>query len=310
MPELNYLLYRMFRGDEVSKLDNLVRGYRGEQDFAQIVQQFLPPNSLYMQDFIFEMPGYVQIDGLLLTPTEIHLYEIKNYDAHCSIQNNRLYYNEHHLQHNPMIQLMRATDSFNNILIKEQIPITVHPHLILIHPYGTYETDGSSEISVLTRHQLRQHFQQVAQRSNSKWVINPNKLALILANYRIADWHDYYRDLPLDHAKLKRGIYCLHCGSYRIQAGKHNLRCEHCQQHIQKRQALNYLIHECSALTSGEILRPDILFNLSEDIFNQKWVYKILSETLPKHRRGQYHKPTATPYLPIMLDLYDRLRKN
>lgn len=310
MSELNYLLYRMFRGDEVSKLDNLVRGYKGEQDFAQIVQQFLPPNSLYMQDFIFEMPGYVQIDGLLITPTEIHLYEIKNYDAHCSIQNNRLYYNEHHLQHNPMIQLMRATDSFNNILIKEQIPITVHPHLVLIHPYGTYETDGSSEIAVLMRHQLRQHFQQIGQRANSKWIINPNKLAQILANYRIADWHDYHTDLPLDSTKLKRGIYCLLCGSYRIQASKHNLRCEHCTSQTSKKDALKYLIRECSTLTSCEILRPDILFDLSEDTFNRKWVYKILSETLPKHHRGQYHKPTTNPYLPMMLDLYDRLRKN
>ena len=63
MTELNYLLYRMFRGDEVSKLDNLVRGYRGEQDFAQIIEHFLPPNALYLTDYTFEIQGLHKSTG-------------------------------------------------------------------------------------------------------------------------------------------------------------------------------------------------------------------------------------------------------
>ena len=308
MNEMIMYLSRFFRGEDTYKLANLVAGYYGEQDFYRIAENFKPHNSILVKNFIFEFPSFVQIDALVITEYEIHLYEVKNYDAHCSINDGRIFYDNKRLNHNPLFQITRAVEGFKNILHQEKIMLEVKPHLVFMHPFGSFETDGTHVVSLMTRNQLREHFRQMINLQGGDSAYSPISLYEILKAYQIADWHNPHDANPVDFNKLKRGIYCLNCGSFRMKSKQHAIKCLECGHVISKKLAINYLIAECSALYPNDTLCPNDIFRFSDGLLDRGWVYKNLAKNLEREKRGYYYKLKNNPYTDQMLELYSKLK--
>lgn len=308
MNEMIMYLYRFFRGEDTYKLANLVAGYYGEQDFYRIAENFKPHNSILVKNFIFEFPSFVQIDALLITEHEIHLYEVKNYDAHCSINDGRIFYDNKRLNHNPLLQITRAVEGFKNILHQEKMTLDVKPYLVFMHPFGSFETDGTHAVSLMTRNQLREHFRQMINLQGGDSAYSPISLYEILKAYQIADWHNPHDANPVDFNKLKRGIYCLNCGSFRMKSKQHAIKCLECGHVISKKLAINYLIAECSALYPNDTLCPNDIFRFSDGLLDRGWVYKNLAKNLEREKRGYYYKLKNNPYTDQMLELYSKLK--
>ena len=308
MKELKTLLVRYFRGDETNRLDNFVMGYEGEQDFLQIVKQFIPNQGLFIKDFIFETPGFVQVDGVLIMPDQIHLYEVKNYDADCSLIDGKIYYNDRHINYNPLQQIDRACDSFKNILIQENIRIPVIPHLVLIHPYGTFKSDNSSELSILLRHELRRHFQGLQDHCNQP-NYDPHSIYQVLRKYQIDDWHNHFKINPFNVEDLRRGIYCHQCGSFQMTKLYKSFQCQECSAKITKQEALKYIIAECCALYDRETISPLDVYTLCNKQLDKHWISNRMSELLKRVYYGHYAKVSESEYLEDMLRLYHKLKK-
>lgn len=305
--EMIHLLVRKSRGNYINKLDSLVTGYEGEEDFARIVRQYLPHRSLFLTNFIFEQPSYAQIDGILLMSDRIHLYEVKNYDAHCSITEGKLYYNHRHINHNPIQQIERATDYFRNILIQNKLNISLQPHLVLIHPFATLEQDDSVQIPILLRNQLRHHFQMIDSSMHSHPRYDPTTIHDILNYYQINDWHNYFEQHSFNLSDLRAGVYCTNCGSFYMEKTTYYFKCQHCHTSISKKAALDYLIQECAALTPGEVIKTKDLFYLIDQSLSPNWVYRMLNQKLDRVAYGTYVKPKLDPdFLNKLLGLYYR----
>ena len=308
MNEMILYLSRFFRGEDIYKLGSLVAGYYGEQDFYRVAEKFKPHNSILVKNFIFEFPSFVQIDALLITEHEIHLYEVKNYDAHCSINDGRIFYDNKRLNHNPLLQITRAVEGFKNILHQEKMTLDVKPYLVFMHPFGSFETDGTHAVSLMTRNQLREHFRQMINLQGGDSAYSPISLYEILKAYQIADWHNPHDANPVDFNKLKRGIYCLNCGSFRMKSKQHAIKCLECGHVISKKLAINYLIAECSALYPNDTLCPNDIFRFSDGLLDRGWVYKNLANNLEREKRGYYYKLKNNPYTDQMLELYSKLK--
>ena len=308
MNEMILYLSRFFRGEDIYKLGSLVAGYYGEQDFYRVAEKFKPHNSILVKNFIFEFPSFVQIDALLITEHEIHLYEVKNYDAHCSINDGRIFYDNKRLNHNPLLQITRAVEGFKNILHQEKMTLDVKPYLVFMHPFGSFETDGTHAVSLMTRNQLREHFRQMINLQGGDSAYSPISLYEILKAYQIADWHNPHDANPVDFNKLKRGIYCLNCGSFRMKSKQHAIKCLECGHVISKKLAINYLIAECSALYPNDTLCPNDIFRFSDGLLDRGWVYKNLAKNLEREKRGYYYKLKNNPYTDQMLELYSKLK--
>lgn len=305
--EMIYLLVRKSRGNYINKLDSLVTGYEGEEEFARIVRQYLPHRSIFLTNYIFEQPSYAQIDGILLMSDRIHLYEVKNYDAHCSITDGKLYYNHRHINHNPIQQIERAADYFRNILIQNKLNISLQPHLVLIHPFATLEQDDSVQIPILLRNELRNHFQTIDSSTHSHPRYDPTTIHDILNYYQINDWHNYFEQHSFNLSDLRAGVYCTNCGSFYMEKTTYYFKCQHCHTSISKKAALDYLIQECAALTPGEVIKTKDLFYLIDQSLSPNWVYRMLNQKLDRVAYGTYVKPKLVPdFLNKLLGLYYR----
>lgn len=305
--EMIHLLVRKSRGNYINKLDSLVTGYEGEEDFARIVRQYLPHRSLFLTNFIFEQPSYAQIDGILLMSDRIHLYEVKKYDAHCSIAEGKLYYNHRHINHNPIQQIERTADYFRNILIQNKLNISLQSHLVLIHPFATLEQDDSAQVPILLRNQLRNHFQMIDSSMRSQTRYDPTTIHDILNYYRINDWHNYFEQHSFNLSDLRAGVYCTNCGSFYMEKTTYYFKCQHCHTSISKKAALDYLIQECVALTPGEVIKTKDLFYLIDQSLSPNWVYRMLNQKLDRVAYGTYVKPKLDPdFLNKLLGLYYR----
>lgn len=156
-------LIRFFRTQMIpSNIDRMIKGYEGECDFDRFVESYGDKDWEYIRDFNFSFHSLTQIDSIIITPGEIHVYEIKNYDAECRIQNNTFYYSEQETFSNPFVQLDNIKLRFKGLLKQIGYFGKVYFHVVMINPNCVVR--NSHEVSgLIMRNEIKAHLKMLSQ---------------------------------------------------------------------------------------------------------------------------------------------------
>lgn len=223
---LRYLQRRMSLPDSLkSHYINLEKGFIGELQFDERMKN-VTSNLLFLNDLLFECNNTLfQIDTLLLTPSMIYFFEVKNFDGNYYIEDEKWYtYSNKEIQ-NPLFQLHRSETLLRRMLQDIGLNSPLEPNLCFINPeFHLYQAPRSQQIIFLP--QLPRFIKKLNTLSGK---INAGhfKLAEKLVDLHITkspyekkpeySWHD-----------LRKGITCYNCHSFIEQNSGEEIFCRKC----------------------------------------------------------------------------------
>lgn len=199
--------------EDRSYLLNQERGYGGE-GFLDTLTEELTSECLVLNDLTLqEGSNYFQIDALIITVHEIHLYEVKNYGG-------EYIYKEGFFQsiasgkefHSPIERLNRHTSFLQSTLESCQMKMPVKSFVAFVDPeFMLYQVPYSQKI--LLRSTLPKHFKQLNSYSGKlmkKHFSLANKLCELSSQTPPS-----FQGVPqYEYKELKKGIICANCRKF------------------------------------------------------------------------------------------------
>ncbi|MGJ9383494.1 nuclease-related domain-containing protein [Salipaludibacillus sp. CF4.18] len=125
----------MLPANFIKIMRNHKKGLEGELHFDSYLKG-ISVDSIILRSLLFELNNeYFQIDTLLISPSTLYLFEVKNYSGEYQIRHGKWYNSIDSLTKDPTLQLYRCETLFRQLLSKlnqtqfEIKPLVVFPNL-------------------------------------------------------------------------------------------------------------------------------------------------------------------------------------
>jgi len=268
------------------KLNNLLKGFAGEQEFDRWISKYGQTNWIYLKDLRLSGGVPTQIDSMLLTPSGIYIYEIKNYDSKCTYFNRQFMVNGKISKHDIFVQAEASLERFRLVLNSINYNGPVHFHIIFINEHSQFSSEPGLKVKCMVRNELKEHLTTVDQQPIYNYDIE--KLKINLLNYQVENPYEKAVVRPEQYNHMKMGIYCPACYSFQIEKNRYHFSCKNCNYKLAKKEALRQLITEVGVLKYQEsITRSDIL-RLSGHSFSKNYIARVTSKIIPLNHKGRY----------------------
>lgn len=243
------------------ELYRLERGVAGEQMVRAYLEEFGQDNWVVLTNLWLYEYGLFEIDCLLLTDTDIYLFEIKNYNGDFKYINSQCYFSEDVISHNPISQTQRCKVNLQNILAAAGIRLNVNAVLIFTGEHADIDIqDYIEDLDVLTINQFRKLIYAIADTEREKLNSGQRKLnhRRILQIIQRGKRKSPYQPKPLtvlEQAKLRKGIKCAKCGQFDLDTARAYLICS-CGLHEPREMAIVRTICEYGLINFDKDLIP------------------------------------------------------
>lgn len=247
------------------ELYRLEQGHLGEQAVLSLIEEHGEDHWTVLSNIWLYEYGKFEIDLLLVTYTDLHAFEIKNYDSDFEYKNSLCKIdNDIVISQNPISQAQRANINFQNLLRYAGLDIDVHGALIFTGPHCDVKIHSPIEdLSIHMLHQLRKHIRKISaiekeKLNNGVPLINKNQLISVIEKNEIETPYLPEVILENEHQKMKRGILCANCGSFDLDTSRSYITCN-CGMHEPREMAIvrticEYgIIHFDKDLTTAEV---------------------------------------------------------
>lgn len=267
---------------------NLKKGYEGEREFASWLKD-LSDNYIILYDILIEHNNSLfQIDALVLTPTIVYLFEIKNYEGDFYIESDIWYTSTGNEIKNPILQLRRCESALRSFLQSCGYTLPINSHVVFTNSeFALFQAPRNQPIIL------------PAQRN--RFIKDLNMNAPHSKNYTLAkqfmsahlQQSPYNLAPKFDYNSLKKGIICATCGAFLSPTKNVQFVCEHCGHKEKIDTSILRSIREFEILFPNKKITTNIIYNWCKIIYSKKTIRRILSKNymIVGHGKAAHYVP-------------------
>jgi hypothetical protein len=283
---------------EKQTYSNLQKGYEGELMFDRIIADQLQCEYLIIKDLFLSIDSKdFQIDTLIIFPTIIQLFEVKNFEGeHVYDKEKDMFYkNMNYEIQNPEHQLSRAVTLLKRLLRQHGFQVNLQGTVTFVNPEFTLYNLTPDKPFILPT-QINSLMRKFNQNYSGK-ITNQNKgigkklISLHQSDYPIKNIPDYtFED-------LNKGITCHHCNSLSISLKGHYCYCKECGEKEKVQQAVVRSVQEFKILFPEEKVTKAKIFEWCGGMVSEQRTLRILKQhfqLLNRKRWGYYERKTAS----------------
>lgn len=252
---------------------SLLKGYEGEVMFDSYVEQ-MSSECIVLNDLLYSVNNsLLQIDSLVITPENIHLFEIKNYEGDYYFESGQIFTMSDTEIINPLHQLSRSKYLFSQLLLDNGIKAPVIASVVFVHPHFTLYQAPLDQPFVFPT-QIKPYLNKMVspfKRLNEKhW-----KIAEKLCSLHITE--SLFSLLPeYDFDKLKKGITCGKCEAFSVLLNGQECVCENCGFEESLSEAVVRSVKEFTILFPDHKITTTAIYEWCRIIPYKKKIKRIL----------------------------------
>jgi len=273
---------------------SLKKGYEGEVMFDHLTEA-LQCECFILNDLLFQVNNTMfQIDSLIITPDQIYIYEVKNYesDYYYDAETNRLYKLPKKEYTNPLHQLNRSKSLLCQLLQTLGCNLPVEAKVIFINPtfmLYTAPLDKPFIFPTQTKSYMKK-LNAVPAKLNGKHKLLADKLISL----HIVD--NPYTTLPLyTYEQIPKDFICEVCPSHSISVHGMKCFCDDCGHEETVSAAVMRKVREFSLLFPDRKITTSVIYDWCGSIFSKRRIRKILQQnfqTVGVHQWAYYIERT------------------
>lgn len=189
-----------------------------------------------------------QIDTTIIVQDNIHLFEVKNYEADYDYNNGNFESHSNEIR-NPLDQLKRCSSLFRQLLQKMGYKIPIEGQVIFINPEFTLYQAPKNQPHILST-QLNRFMRSLIPAPSSLNSRHEKLAAQLVSLHQIES--PYSRLRKYEYEQLWKGITCSHCNLFSVSIIGKELVCRTCGKHERLESAVLRSVDEL------KLLFPDI----------------------------------------------------
>lgn len=271
---------------EKLQLDNRLKGYQGEQEFAKLLKDYNKENRLILYNLRLETNNTeFEIDCLLLQNELMHLFEIKYYEGDFLYDDGKWFIlgNKREIS-DPLAQLQRSEILFKQLLQNLNINLAVRGYLVFLHPnFQLYQAPLGKNI--IYPAQLKRFMKKFTRQTTplQSWhqdIIN-RLHTMHIKHSRHTRLPDYYFDT------LTKAVFCLNCSGILVCNGRDLLYCQKCSLTESLELAIIRMTKDFHLLFPKEQITTRNIFTWCGEIVSMKVIRRILQKHLKMNGNGK-----------------------
>lgn len=200
-----------------------MRGLEGERIFDEYVNKYVTGDYELIRDYSFEYNTLTQIDAIVVTTTAIYVYEMKNYDAECTLKDGVFHFIGREIFSNPFVQMENIRMRFKGLLHKIGYQSHVFFHVVIINPNCMLK-ESFDIPNLIMRNELKSHLSTIRQDEVGKF--NPSRIRAAIESHSVEN--RYQASVCTDYKNLRKGFLCYNCGSLNFQISHKKIHCIDC----------------------------------------------------------------------------------
>ncbi|WP_188207887.1 nuclease-related domain-containing protein [Alkalibacillus aidingensis] len=257
----------------------LKRGYEGEVLFDSFTAK-LQSDCLILNDLLFKSNNTTfQIDSLIIKPTSIYLYEIKNLEGDYYYDSDQFFKKPRYEITNPLHQIACSQSLFQHLLLQQGFKNNIDASVVFINPTFTlYQAPLNQPLIFPT--QVKRHLTELD--SSSTTLNNYHKrLADKLISLHITE--SPVKNIPdYEYNQLRKGMKCPCCGSFEVYVEGRRCICSKCTHAEFASTAIIRSTEELMLLFPNMRITTSIIHDWCQVIDSEKRVRRVLDQHLVK----------------------------
>lgn len=210
--------------DERKKYDYLKKGYVGECEYDQILDNVGHENLFVYRDIYLKINDVItQYDTLLINDDGVVVNEVKNYSGDYLYKTGNWYKSNYQLSEDPIIQVKRAANKIIKISKPNTQSINVNNKVVFVNDDFFLESDDD------------RIWNQICVRSNLRRYLRSMKRGQLgkKSSFHVENINNYIVEEPyfkseINFERLKLGLYCSQCGSFNLDKKRFHFKCNKC----------------------------------------------------------------------------------
>ncbi|WP_338471483.1 nuclease-related domain-containing protein [Niallia sp. XMNu-256] len=255
---------------------NLEKGYEGELLFDKLSEN-IKEERYFLNDLLFEVNNsYLQIDSLIISQGLIHLFDIKNFQGDCYLEQDKLFNVKSKREYkNPIDQLKRSTTLFRQLLNNLHCNYLIDSLVIFVNPEFTLYQAPMNQPFILPT-QLNRYINEI-NHSPSKLNDGHTKLAKTLLSLHQSK--NPFESIPnYNYDQLQKGIYCSNCKCFFVFLNNNIFSCKKCGYQEKIELAILRNTEELRLLFPDIKITTNMVYDWCQTELNQKTIRRILKK--------------------------------
>jgi hypothetical protein len=276
---------------------SLQKGYEGELMFDQILDNQLQREHLIIKDLLLNYDSNTfQIDTLIIFPTIIEFFEVKNFEGehHYDKKRDKFYKNTDLEIQNPEHQMSRAETLLRKLLNQHGYQVGLRGTVVFVNPEFTLYNYTPDKPFVLPTqiNPLMRKLNQIPSRkiTNQHKSIGNKLLSLHEKDYPVKKVPEY------TFRELKKGINCYHCNSLSISLRGHYCYCSECGGKELVKSAVLRSVQDFKLLFQKERVTKATIHEWCGGMVTEQRIMRILAQNFQmfSKNRWAYYEPKTT----------------
>ncbi|WP_413377913.1 nuclease-related domain-containing protein [Alkalihalobacillus sp. 1P02AB] len=230
--------------EDAQHILHLEKGLKGERQFDEWTAD-LPEDWIQLHDLLLEKNKTIfQLDSLIITPSSVLLFEVKNYEGAFIYEENRFYTQSKLEIKNPLEQLNRSESLLRQLFQEYHLqPPPITSYVIFINPeFHLFQADPHNPHFIFPPLMTR-FKKKLLQQPYRKMKASHKKLAEFLLTSHLKQ-SPHSRIPVYEYSQLNKGIFCSKCNSLETYFSGHYLLCRNCHYSEKFYEAANRSIKE------------------------------------------------------------------
>lgn len=278
--------------EESKKLERLKRGYHGEVLYDKIVDEVGLSNVYIFRDIYLGIDGSItQFDCLVVTEDAVEMNEIKNYSGNYTCKNNKWYVRDVEVSDNPLIQMSRAESKLIKLRNNNNLRFNVGGKIIFPNiEFVLHSDDSNLDDSFITRAYLRNYLKEF----KNSWAGPGAESIVRLIQAHIVE-NPYFKSVA-DFDSVRKGLYCLECGSFELDKRQYHCHCIRCGKVDTIHTLTMRAIADYSILFGDRLLTRREMWDFLGRKLSEKTITRMLKKFCHQHGIGSARHYTFKYY--------------
>ncbi|OFL48705.1 hypothetical protein HMPREF2767_07385 [Nosocomiicoccus sp. HMSC067E10] len=225
--QLDALKWRMdLTNEQLYYLENLTRGYSGEEEFKGFLMNLVGESACILTDFTFSVDGVVrQIDALVVFRNAIFIFEVKNYHGDYLFRDGDFYNTKFTSKvRSPLEQLDNTVILFNRLTQKVGITLPIKSYVVFIgKDFHLYESPRG--LNIIMRGQLKKFLNELRLKYQHA---DQGTKKLVESIYQFRHLEERRLDINYSYESLKKSLFCIDDGGEIILNNRTYYECQKC----------------------------------------------------------------------------------
>lgn len=266
----------------------LEKGFEGELRFDEMVKERLPNDDwLILSDLLLEINNRLtQIDAILISGGKIFNINVKNHEGDHYIKDGFWYMSPSGMEiHDPLLQLRRSELVLRQIIHSLGLNLPIVSKVIFINPdFTLYQ--APMDLPIVLPTQLNRFFKDLLM-SSSKPGKKEWALAKKLASMHITE-SPYSNVPPYTLKKLKKGVCCASCHSFKLKLVGKDLVCQICGSIEKLDSAIMRVVEDFHTLYPDRKITVKVISEWCGLDINRKIIERTLKKNLVLIKKQRY----------------------